>query len=75
MLDETTRTVHLSRVFLWYGGDFTRPRRMPTWLPARSPSLVRSLLRWLDEDATWVASGKTSVEYQPYDWGLRCSVG
>jgi len=74
-LDMHTRTVHLSRVFLWYGGDFTRPNHMPTWLPARRRALMRALLPWLDEAAAWVASGKTSVEFQPYDWGLRCSVG
>ncbi|MDH3259619.1 MAG: DUF547 domain-containing protein [Acidimicrobiia bacterium] len=74
-VDRDTRTVHLSRVFLWYGGDFTRPHRMPTWIPSRRPTLVRALLPWLDEATTWVASGKTTVRFQPYDWGLRCSVG
>jgi hypothetical protein len=74
-LEMDTRTVHLSRVFLWYGGDFTRPDHMPTWFPARSHNLVRALLPWLDESAGWLASGKASVKYQPYDWGLRCSVG
>jgi hypothetical protein len=74
-LEMDTRTVNLSRVFLWYGGDFTRPHRMPTWIPARPRTLVRALLPWLDEAAAWVASGETSVGFQPYDWGLRCSVG
>ncbi len=74
-IDADSRTVHLSRVFLWYGGDFVRPERMPTWLPARRGALVRSLLPWLDEPAGWLASGSASVAFQPYDWGLRCSVG
>ena len=73
--DAETRTVHLSRVFLWYGGDFARPHRMPTWIPARPQSLVRALLPWLDQTAGWLASGPIKVNYQPYDWGLRCSVG
>ena len=75
LLDIGTRTVHLSRVFLWYGGDFTRSGSMPTWLPARPSTILRALLPWLDESASWVASGRASVKYQPYDWGLRCSVG
>ena len=74
-LEEGTRTVRLSRVFLWYGGDFTRPRRMPTWLPARPLKLVQALRRWMGESADWLKSGDVSVEYQGYDWGLRCSVG
>lgn len=74
-LDLDSRTVHLSRVFLWYGGDFTRPHRMPTWIPARPHALVGALLPWLDEAASWVASTKPTVRFQPYDWGLRCSVG
>jgi hypothetical protein len=74
-LEMDTRTVYLSRVFLWYGGDFTRPDHMPTWFPARPRNLVRALLPWLDENAAWVASGKISIKYQSYDWGLRCSVG
>ena len=74
-LDAGARTARLSRVFLWYGGDFTRPHRMPTWLPARPRNLVRALLPWLDESAAPAAAGDLSVEYQGYDWGLRCSVG
>ena len=74
-LDRETQTVYLSRLFLWYGGDFVRPGRMPTWIPARPRTLVRALLPWLEQTETWLASGQTNVEYQPYDWGLRCSVG
>ncbi len=66
----------LSRVFRWYGGDFTRPHRMPTWLPAKNGSLLRALARWLPEEvAVWVASTTPRVEFRPYDWGLRCAVG
>lgn len=66
----------LSRVFRWYGGDFTRPHRMPTWLPAMSGPLLRSLAKWLPEEvAAWVASTGPRVEFQSYDWGLRCAVG
>ena len=66
----------LSRVFLWYGGDFTRPTRMPTWLPARRQSLRTVLTRWMhDELAQWVGGRKPKLAFQSYDWGLRCAVG
>lgn len=74
VFDEQTRTVHLSRVFLWFGGDFTRPGNMPTWFPARPRALLKTLQPWLDESASWVGLRETSVEFQPYDWGLRCAV-
>lgn len=75
VLDQDTHTVYLSRVFLWYGSDFTRPDHMPTWFPARSSNLLRALRRWLDESASWMDSGRASIRFQRYDWGLRCSVG
>lgn len=62
--------VSLSRIFKWYGGDFTRPHRMPAWLPARRRKLIAALRRWhpaLPEEA--------DVEFQAYDWGLACTVG
>ena len=61
----------LSRVFLWFGSDFARPQRMPTFLPASKRSVLRSLGEWMPDDL----SGHTRVSYQPYHWGLRCSVG
>ena len=63
-------TVLLSRIFLWYGGDFVRPHRMPTWLPARKRTLLSSLSRWLDPSTT-----DLPVAFQSYDWGLACSIG
>ena len=75
VLDQDTHTVYLSRVFLWYGGDFTRSDHMPTWLPARSSNLLRALRPWLDEPASCMDSGRLSIRFQRYDWGLRCSVG
>ncbi|HDL49385.1 MAG TPA: DUF547 domain-containing protein [Actinobacteria bacterium] len=66
----------LSRMFLWYGGDFTRPARMPTWLPAGGSALKRALVRWLPEElALWVSQADPKLEFQSYDWGLRCAVG
>jgi len=74
-VDRTTGTLRLSRVFLWYGGDFTRPHRMPTWIPARKEALSRIVAGWLPEaDAGWVIDSSPKVEYVPYDWGLACSI-
>jgi hypothetical protein len=67
--------IELSRVFLWYGGDFTRPGRMPTLLPSRRRPLLGALARWLDpETAAWVAEAGPRVAFQAYDWGLGCAV-
>ncbi|MDX1469307.1 MAG: DUF547 domain-containing protein [Acidimicrobiia bacterium] len=63
--------VRLSRVFLWYGSDFVRPHRMPTFLPSSRARVARALRPWLPEE---LASAEV-VGYQDYDWGLGCSVG
>lgn len=74
-VDRETGALELSRVFLWYGGDFVRPGRMPTWVPARRSDLARSIAQWLpDEDASWVVASSPTVAYSAYDWGLACSV-
>jgi len=74
-VDRTTGTLRLSRIFLWYGGDFTRPQRMPTWLPSRKRALSHVVAGWLSEDdATWANETSPKIEYVPYDWGLACSI-
>jgi len=73
--DRDTGTLLLSRLFLWYGGDFVRPGRMPTWLPARRRDLVRAIARWLPAvDADWAIASTPDVEFATYDWDLACSV-
>jgi len=69
--DATTNTLHLSRVFLWYGGDFVRPHRMPTFIPARQAHLLNALRPWMAGHVT----SDASIAFQSYDWGLRCAVG
>jgi hypothetical protein len=67
--------LRLSRVFLWYGADFTRPHRMPTLLPARRSQLVRVLGKWLDPDTrAWVAETHPKIVFRPYNWELGCAV-
>jgi hypothetical protein len=73
--DMSQGVARLSRVFLWFGGDFARPGQMPTFLPARSDRVLQSLTPWMDPAiARWVEEVEPSVEYLGYDWGLRCTV-
>jgi len=74
-VDRDAGVLRLSRLFLWYGGDFVRPGRMPTWLQARRRDLARAIAGWLPaDDADWVFRSMTDVEFATYDWGLACSI-
>ena len=74
--DRSGGVVHVSRVFSWFGGDLVRPHRMPTFLPARRRAVVAALQPWIDlELADWIVETRPEIRYQPYDWGLRCTVG
>ncbi|NNC92660.1 MAG: DUF547 domain-containing protein [Acidimicrobiia bacterium] len=65
----------LSRVFLWYGGDFVRPRRMPTFVPAPGRQIAAAVRPWLpDDQQRWLGSGNRRIRFQAYDWSLACSV-
>jgi hypothetical protein len=69
------RLVSLSRVFLWFGADFVKPHRMPTFLPVRRSSTLQALRPWMEPTTgEWVDATRPAVEFQGYDWGLRCSV-
>lgn len=73
--DPSRGVVLLSRVFLWFGADFVRPHRMPTLLPARRAQILAALKSWVDPTTTdWVEAVDPTVEFQRYDWGLRCTV-
>jgi len=74
-VDRARGVVRLSRVFRWYGGDFTRPGRMPTWIPARNANLRSAVAEWLTaEDRRWVSETTPRLDFAPYDWGLACSI-
>ena len=74
-IDRSSGRLLLSRILLWYGGDFTRPERMPTWLPASKPKLTAAVLPWLEPDTqTWVKADKPKVAFRPYNWELACAV-
>lgn len=73
--DEGSNQLLLSRIFLWYGADFTRPRRMPTILPTRKKTIVDALGRWLaPEIENWRLVAGPKIVFQPYDWSLACSI-
>lgn len=73
--DEGAGELALSRIFRWYGGDFVRPHRMPTWLPPGKRRIVAALAPWLEpETARWVNRQSPEVVFQPYDWSLACVV-
>ncbi|UCH27713.1 MAG: DUF547 domain-containing protein [Trueperaceae bacterium] len=75
-LDVAANLVWLSRIFLWFSGDFVRSQRMPSWFPAGKRDLLKAVQKWLDEDTVaWLEQASPKVEFQPYDWGLRCAVG
>lgn len=74
-LDRANKTMHLTKVLKWYGGDFVRPQRMPTLRPAGPSSLSMAIIPWLDpQDAAFVIVEQPKVVFTPYDWGLGCSV-
>lgn len=75
VVDRQAGRVSLSRVFLWYGSDFVRPKRMPTFVPASKRSVAAAVLGLVDEDgASWFEATGPEVTFQDYDWGLGCKV-
>ena len=74
-VDRATNTISLSRIFLWFGRDFIRPDTMPAIAPA-DPGRVRDTAAWWlpDDDRAFVWESSPEVEFQPYDWGLACSI-
>ena len=64
-------TVALSRILLWYGSDFVRPGRMPSFLPVTKSALLRAVTRWMPDDVGHFSK----AEFQDYDWALGCAVG
>ena len=62
--------IELSRVFKWFGSDFVRPHRMPTFVPASRKSTLGALQPWISSEL----DGRQQMRYQTYDWGLACAV-
>lgn len=75
-LDREGVTLRLTRVLKWYGGDFVRPHRMPTLIPATKSQIVSAISPWLDPGvAERIAESRPKIVFAPYDWSLGCSVG
>jgi hypothetical protein len=73
--DRESGKLVVSRVLLWYGGDFTRPHRMPAWLPAGKRRLLSAVTPWLDPEVVrWTKQSNATLAYQPYSWSLACAV-
>lgn len=73
--DKKAGVIRLSRVFLWFGADFARPHRMPTFLPVARRRVLESLTPWLvTETVEWIRKTEPEVVFQHYDWGLGCVV-
>ena len=75
VLGEEATKVSMSRIFLWYGRDFTHPHLMPG-IGTSDASLVRDTVAyWLPPDERrQVWANAPDVEFQDYDWGLSCTV-
>ncbi|MFQ5555798.1 MAG: DUF547 domain-containing protein [Acidimicrobiia bacterium] len=74
-VDRAAGVLSLSRIFLWYGADFARPHRMPTWLPTTKRSVVKAIRTWLDPQVVrWLDEEQPAITWQTYDWSLACAV-
>lgn len=74
-LNRSENSISLSRIFLWYGRDFTHPHTMPNMAPASSDRLRDTVAWWLDaDDRDYVWTAAPSVEFLTYDWALACSI-
>ena len=67
--------LQLSRVLLWFGNDFTRPHRMPAFIPVTSRRVARAVKPWLPRDAADHVANGGPVAFQSYDWSLACTIG
>jgi hypothetical protein len=69
-IDGGDGVVRLSRVLLWFGSDFARPARMPTFLPVSKRRTLEVIGEWLPPEL----ADSMRVEFQSYDWSLGCQV-
>jgi hypothetical protein len=66
-LDRDSRTVRLSRLFDWYGEDFTG------WLSNPDPTVLDYITQYRDEsDRAFLGSApKLKLDFMKYDWSLN----
>jgi len=74
-VDQSAGILTLSRVFKWYGRDFTSTNRMPTIIPAGSRKVASAVANWFSpSDADYIRQEKPKVAFASYDWALGCSI-
>lgn len=74
--DDGVPTLFLSRILRWFGGDFVRPHRMPTFIPATKQAVAGAVREWLPAEMRLGSTeGPRAVAFHPYDWSLACSIG
>ena len=67
-IDKTSRTIKISKIFEWYGGDFTNPKFSP-----HGKSIPIFLAEYVRDQAMVAAlrQGKWTITYFEYDWHLN----
>ena len=61
-LDTASKTAYLSKIFDWFGEDFTSDKK----------ALLKSLSPWFSKsDQQKIAEGEWRVEFNKYDWSLN----
>ena len=74
-IDREAGKVHVSKIFEWYGSDFTRsfePEAGFEGLGEAERAVMSFISRYLGEaDREYLEAGGYDVEYLPYDWSLN----
>jgi hypothetical protein len=74
-IDREKRTVHLSAIFKWFGGDFVKKYGTADAFEGHSDA-DRAVLNYTagilpEDDARFLRSAKLSISYLDYDWTLN----
>ncbi|MFC1489682.1 DUF547 domain-containing protein [Candidatus Latescibacterota bacterium] len=77
-IDKQKKTVHLSSIFKWYGGDFTKQYGTETRFKSHDKD-VRAVLNYLvpyvlPDDKTFLLNESYKISYLDYDWTLNTQV-
>ena len=68
-LNAETKSVNLSQLFQWYRVDFGKSdKEVLDWIKANGGSSVKAKFDKFEE---FVGTGKTTIRYDTYNWGLN----
>lgn len=74
-IDRPSKTVYLSPIFKWFGGDFAKRYGAQEKFPGFSDTeraVLDFVSKYIDpEDGSYLEKGKLSIEYLDYDWSLN----